>query len=121
MKKVFLLFVLVACLLVGCEQEVIIDKATLEVSPQKVHPGEKTTFTLSFGENTNVDFDVVFYWEGEEIGRANGLPYQLDNVVPEGCKPGFYTLSAKASYSESSASSSSSGSISVYSFVIVEE
>lgn len=123
MKKSLFLLVWVVCFLVGCDQtqEVTIDSPTLEVSPQVVRPGEAVTLTLLPGENTNVDFRVVFYWEGEEIGRANGYPYQLDYVVPESCEPGFYTLSADASFSESSATGSSSGNISVSTFVTVEE
>ena len=123
MKKVFLVFAWVVCFLVGCDQtqEVTIDSPTLEVSPQVVRPGEEVTLTLLPGENTNVDFRVVFYWEGEEIGRANGHPYQLDYVVPESCEPGLYTLSADASFSESSATSSSDGNISVFTVVTVEE
>lgn len=123
MKKSLFLLVWMACFLVGCDQkqEVIIDNPALEVSPQVARPGEEVTLTMLPGENTNVDFQVVFYWEGEEIGRANGHPYQLKYVVPESCEPGFYTLSADASFSESSATSSSDGNISVFTFVTVEE
>lgn len=122
MKKNLVLLALMICLFISCnKQEVVIDNPALEVSPSVVCPGEEVTITLLPGDKTNVEFQVVFYWEGEEIGRVNGYPYQLEYVVPESCAPGFYTLSADASYSESSAFGSSSGSVSVFAFVTVEE
>ena len=96
MQKQLLCPVMAALLFTGCiENEVIVDNPTLSVSPPKVYQGDTVTITLEPGERTNVDLDVTFYWEDEEIGRADAEPYRIEHVVIDSV-PGLYSISCNA-------------------------
>lgn len=120
MKNLVTFFMAIACILASCSTNVVVDNPTLSVSPSKVRNGDKVTITLHPGEGTNVELNVVFYWEGEEIGRANHAPHQVEYVVSEDT-PGIYAISADASYSETSGMVSSEGGVTRFAFIEVIE
>ena len=120
MKNLVIFFMTIACILASCSTNVVVENPTLSVSPSKVQNGDKVTITLHPGEKTNVELNVVFYWEGEEIGRADHAPYQMEYMVSEDA-PGIYAVSADASYSETSGMVSSEGCVTSFAFVEVIE
>ena len=96
--------------------EVFIDSPSIQISQTTIHDGDKVIIKLDPGES-NVTFDVVYYWEDEEIGKSNKPPYQIEHVVKD-VKPGYYFISCDISYSKKQEGQSSSGSLN--SFAMVE-
>lgn len=96
----------------SCSQEVniVIDNPTLEVSSKEVRNGEELVINLIPGEKTNVNFNVTFYFNDEEIGTVSDFPYQITYKV-EDRTLGIHSLSYEATYKKKSGGSTSSASI----------
>ncbi|WP_455635564.1 hypothetical protein [Parabacteroides sp.] len=112
MKRMHLLFVLLVFLMTSCGDDrlVILDNPTFTVSSETVRNGDKMTLRLEPGEQTNVELEVVFSWEGKEIGCMNHYPYQVEYVV-DGIEPGFHIITCTASYAKKGGGIQSSGSV----------
>lgn len=103
----------------SCSQEIniVVDNPTLEVSSKEVRNGEELTLNLIPGEKTNVNFNVTFYFNDEEIGTVSDLPYRITYKIKDKTL-GIHSLSYKASYKNKSGGSTSSASIT--GFVLIE-
>ena len=118
MKQFLLILLVLGALFVSCtkKMDVIIDSPSIQISQTTIHEGVKVIIKIDPGES-NVTFDVVYYWEDEEIGKSNKPPYQIEHVVKD-VKPGYYFISCDISYSKKQEGQSSSGSFN--SFAMVE-
>ena len=112
MKVMRLFFVLLVFLMTSCngDEDVIVDNPTFTVSSETIRNGDKITLRLEPGEQTNVELDIVFSWEGKEIGHIDHYPYQVEYVV-DGIEPGFHIITCTASYTKKGGGIQSSGSI----------
>ena len=106
----------------SCSQEVniVVDNLTLEVSSKEVRNGEELVMDLIPGEKTNVNLNVTFYLNDEEIGTVSGLPYQIIYKV-ESRALGTYSLSYKAAYKKKSGGSTSSATITGFVLIKIVE
>lgn len=104
------LFSLIVTLFSSCHKNTILDNPQFQVLEKTVKNGDKVTFVLLPGEKTNVELEVVFYWQGKKIGEVNKEPYRMEYLV-ESVAPGTYLLTCDLSYSEKTAVGESKGSI----------
>ncbi len=120
MKKiVFSILAMTMILLVSCSLDVFVDKLSIKISQTEVRNGDTIKMALETGES-NVRFNVVYYWEDDEIGKSSTPPYMIEYKV-ENKKKGPAIIRAIASYSKKSYGQQTSGQSSAFTVMEVVE
>lgn len=103
----------------SCNKEYVLSYEFL-VTPTTISNGDTIMLQVNFLECNNVEPDIIFYWDGEEIGHFNSAPYQMEYVVND-AQIGIHQVECYAYYSEGNIFSDVESSSNIVRNVIVIE